>query len=230
MFKENKYTKTYYNIIKKAKSRSIFGYTECHHIIPKSLGGLDDANNLVNLTAREHYLCHLLLVKMTDGIAYQKMIYAYKIMSGRKLYNSKSYHFFKEEYSKVNSKLRSGNGNGMYGANRKGENNTFFGKKHTQETKDLISKKKKGVSITQPPMTQEHCKKISESRKGTGVVYSFIHPLHGEFVGSIQSLCREFSETFNKSYHKAEVWKLTAGKYKSCKGWKINPNYQDYFL
>jgi len=223
MFKENKYTKTYYNIITKAKSRSIFGYTECHHIIPKSLGGLDDVSNLVNLTAREHYLCHLLLVKMTDGIAYQKMLYAYTIMSGRKLYNSKSYHFFKAEYSKVNSKLRSGNGNGMYGANRKGENNTFFGKKHTQETKDLISQKKMGVSIKQPPMTKEHCKNISEARKGTGVIYSFIHPLHGTFVGSIQSLCSTFSQTFNKSYHKAEVWKLTAGIYKTCKGWKMNP-------
>lgn len=41
-------------------------YCEKHHIIPKSEGGHDRPDNLVNLTAREHYICHLLLAKIYD--------------------------------------------------------------------------------------------------------------------------------------------------------------------
>jgi hypothetical protein len=222
MFKENKYTKYYYNIVSKAMSRHLNGYTEKHHIIPKSLGGTNNIDNLVSLTAREHYLCHLLLVKMTEGESYHKMLYAYTIMSGRKLYNSKKYHFFKEEYSKVNSKLRTGPLNGMFGADRKGENNTFYGKSHSEKSKTLISTKKTGVSIVMPPFTEEHKRNISKARKGTGAVYKFIHPIHGEHICNIQALCDTFSETFDKSYHKSELWKLATGIYKSCKGWKIN--------
>ena len=39
-------------------------YCETHHIIPKSEGGSNDKSNLVNLTAREHYIAHLLLWKI----------------------------------------------------------------------------------------------------------------------------------------------------------------------
>lgn len=76
MFKQNKYCKWYFSIIKKAKSRIISGYTEKHHIIPKSLGGKDTDDNLVILTAREHFICHLLLIKMVDTTFKYKMVYA----------------------------------------------------------------------------------------------------------------------------------------------------------
>ena len=76
MYLHNKYTTTYYNIIAQAKSRTTTGYTENHHIIPRSLGGSDDADNLVVLTAREHFLCHWLLTKMTEGQSYHKMMHA----------------------------------------------------------------------------------------------------------------------------------------------------------
>lgn len=41
-------------------------YVECHHVIPKSEGGKNTKDNLVNLTAREHYIAHLLLAKIYD--------------------------------------------------------------------------------------------------------------------------------------------------------------------
>ena len=73
MFLENKYTKWYFNIINSAKSESrkkvsksesCYMYYENHHIIPRSLGGDDAKENLVLLTMKEHYICHLLLTKM----------------------------------------------------------------------------------------------------------------------------------------------------------------------
>ena len=38
-------------------------YYEQHHVIPRSWGGLDTADNLVLLTAREHYVAHHLLYR-----------------------------------------------------------------------------------------------------------------------------------------------------------------------
>lgn len=51
-------------IIKGAQNRiTVNGYTEIHHIIPTSEGGVDDDSNKVILTAREHFLVHWLLYK-----------------------------------------------------------------------------------------------------------------------------------------------------------------------
>jgi hypothetical protein len=76
MYLQNKYTRIYYMIIDRAKSRILDSYSESHHIIPKSLGGDNSPDNLVDLTAREHFICHLLLPKMTEGKAKQKMTFA----------------------------------------------------------------------------------------------------------------------------------------------------------
>ena len=37
---------------------------EQHHIIPRSFRGLNNDDNLVELTLREHYIAHLLLYKI----------------------------------------------------------------------------------------------------------------------------------------------------------------------
>jgi hypothetical protein len=59
------YSKIYENLIKKAKyRRSIEGYSESHHIIPKCLGGTNESENLIELTPEEHYIAHQLLAKI----------------------------------------------------------------------------------------------------------------------------------------------------------------------
>jgi hypothetical protein len=77
IFIDNKYTRWYYNIVKTAKSRTITGYTEKHHIIPKSCGGDNSKGNLVALTAKEHFICHLLLTKAVTNDFRFKMVYAF---------------------------------------------------------------------------------------------------------------------------------------------------------
>ncbi|HEY4964490.1 MAG TPA: hypothetical protein VIH90_07405, partial [Candidatus Saccharimonadales bacterium] len=67
-FIQNKYTKWYFVLVNKAKERnwsknSEF-YVENHHIIPKSI---EKNNDVVCLLAREHFIVHRLLVKMTEG-------------------------------------------------------------------------------------------------------------------------------------------------------------------
>lgn len=84
MFIDNKYTKWYYNIVATAKINSKIGYVEKHHIIPKSLGGKHNKENLVLLSAREHYVCHKLLTKMVTDNAKYKMLEAFSIFSNNK--------------------------------------------------------------------------------------------------------------------------------------------------
>lgn len=78
MFKSNKYTRIYNQIIESASQRTTNpSYTEKHHIIPKSMGGDNESTNLVRLTAREHFLCHWLLVKAVDHSHKKKMQMAF---------------------------------------------------------------------------------------------------------------------------------------------------------
>jgi hypothetical protein len=78
IFIPNRYTRLYYSIISNAKQRALprDTYKEEHHIIPESLGGSNDLDNLVSLTYREHRICHKLLVRMTTGADKGKMAYA----------------------------------------------------------------------------------------------------------------------------------------------------------
>ena len=87
----NKYSKLYYKITSNAKQRFTEGYTELHHIIPQSMGGSNDKENLVELTAREHFICHWLLVKMTEGDDRSKMLYALKGMKAENKHQQR-YH------------------------------------------------------------------------------------------------------------------------------------------
>jgi len=108
-FLENKYTNTYYSIIYRAKARpKIMSYTEKHHIIPKSLGGSDSTENLAVLTAREHFICHMLLVRMTTGTSRYKMIHAAIGMKRKRSYqdryiNSRLYETVRKEFATISS-------------------------------------------------------------------------------------------------------------------------------
>ncbi len=81
MFLENHHTATYFRLMQKARVRKPDGYSERHHVIPKSLGGKDTIENVVRLTAREHYIAHLLLCKMTSGESLRKMAFAFSRMN-----------------------------------------------------------------------------------------------------------------------------------------------------
>lgn len=81
IFIDNKYTKWYFQIIESAKKDPVQGYSENHHIIPRCMGGSDEKSNLVRLSARQHFICHLLLVKMADKEPFlSKLKYAFILM------------------------------------------------------------------------------------------------------------------------------------------------------
>ena len=58
------YLKIYNQLIESRKKlKRQLNYTECHHILPRCMGGNDNKDNLIDLTAREHFIAHWLLWK-----------------------------------------------------------------------------------------------------------------------------------------------------------------------
>lgn len=152
------------NIITHTQNRvNQIGYIEKHHIIPKSMGGSNSKSNLVELTPKEHYVCHLLLTKMVTGEFQRKMWYAhYMMMRGKNRYkpNSRMYEIAKQNMIAANKQ-------------RPGPN---LGKVMSQEQKNKIGASQKGIPkgpMTEEhkqhlrgPKSEEHKKKLSESRLG----------------------------------------------------------------
>lgn len=183
MYLQNKYTNWYNNIVSHARSRhNINEYLENHHIIPKSLGGTNEETNLVKLTPKEHFICHMLLPKMTFGTNKSKMIRAAWMIAtmGNKhqkriKVNSRTYCSLKEAWIKVTktkgpmseetkNKLRkpkSEEHKRKLSETRKGKK---FGYTHSEETKNKISVANKGkIGI---PKTEEQKQKQSLAIKG----------------------------------------------------------------
>lgn len=82
-FLDNKYSKWYFNIVSKAKNSQRIGYLEKHHIIPSAINQDLGSENVVKLTAREHYICHALLVKMTQGHIKDQLVQYFNDMPGK---------------------------------------------------------------------------------------------------------------------------------------------------
>lgn len=143
-------------------------YKERHHIIPKCCGGDNSSKNMVHLTARQHYLAHWLLYKMYKT---SSLVYAWHCMSrigvgqtDRKL-NSHLFEYCKKERKKHLSKQYKGTGN------------NFYGKQHSDATKQKLSEIHSGKvykseeqikqwveSVAKNPKSIEHRNKIG--RKG----------------------------------------------------------------
>lgn len=69
------YALTYQKLINKARSRARpLGYVEKHHVVPRALGGCDNKANLVHLTAREHFIAHMLLAKIHGGLMWSALL------------------------------------------------------------------------------------------------------------------------------------------------------------
>lgn len=171
----NKYQKWHDSIIEKARCRNLpkeelkWNY-EKHHIIPRSVGGTNNKNNLVYLTNKEHFIIHLLLTKIYIEPKQKKSLYAaYLYMAGiakdqlglKEKRTSRLYESYRNEISKMNS----------------GSGNHMFGKKQSDKQKEAVSKAMKGKVFSEETrekmrqnglnrkQTEETKKKISEQKK-----------------------------------------------------------------
>jgi hypothetical protein len=104
------YKRIYDQIVARGKERVLEGYKECHHIVPRCLGGTDDSDNLVNLTPEEHYVCHQLLVKIHPGN--DKLVFAATMMAKADRYGyrskNKMYGWLRKKHSgkRIEARIR----------------------------------------------------------------------------------------------------------------------------
>src|ERR1035437_1556942 len=144
----NKYKGWYDQIMDRAKDRAIDGYSERHHIVPRTFGGSNDKSNIVRLTYREHYLAHWLLPKFVVGDdAIRKMRYALYSMSRnarghRTIISSWQYSVSKK--AKVDA--ATGRARPDVAANMRG-NKHGLGYRHTDEAKRVISAASRNISV-----------------------------------------------------------------------------------
>ena len=174
MFLENKYTNWYHKIIHNAKTLERdkkSQYFERHHIIPRSLGGSNARQNLVNLTAREHFLCHMLLPKMVQGNTseYFKMLHCAILMKGGNRFqtrycNSKLYESVKREYAEYRRSIR-------------------LGSVMSEETKSKISQSK----LANPFRISDASKKIISEKAKTRAR----KPFSDEYKAKMSSIMKE---------------------------------------
>lgn len=194
IYKVNKYTNWYFNIINKAKTRPRpEGYTENHHILPEACGGPDEPENMARLTAREHFICHLILPKiLVDKKHICSQNHAIWMMCNAKSKGQKRnykvtsiiYNKLKIEFSKTMKFIHKGKI--ISDETKKKMSQASKGKKKTEEhIKNMKNKftnghipKNKGIPHsdetkrkmkeawkTRPPITDETKRKLSESGK-----------------------------------------------------------------
>jgi hypothetical protein len=214
------YRKIYNQIIENRKQNPLpkDEYGEVHHVIPKSLGGTDEKENLVRLSAREHFICHYLLTRMfeknTNG--WHKMTYAFLMMKcenryQKRYFNSKLYERLRIEYTKYHSKLLSearkgkhtGKDNSQYGTcwifhdliGKKKIKKTKFPEYHEQGWILLTTKTKaKNVKTKEKKIKRSNKKKIKQQQEWKQYI-------NDVFIQYLESDCDSILEFCKKGYY-----------------------------
>lgn len=150
-FNDSKYTVWYYSIIERARDRVLTEYKENHHIVPRSLGGGDNKENIVSLTAKEHYVVHLLLPYMIDDPQHKrKMWAALRCMTALQYKTHKRYAGASRFYKLA-------------------KENTDFGIGNRGRVQSLEERTKRANSLKGRSLSDETKKKIGEANsKNTG--------------------------------------------------------------
>jgi hypothetical protein len=147
MFIQNDSTTEYFKIINLykvnqhtiTKKSQLDGYFEKHHIIPKSMGGTNTKDNIVFLTAEDHFRCHKLLVDMTEGTDNGRMWSGlWRMMNKQSKNQDRQFIFSEDEYKIARTNHAKTHSIRML------NNNPFKDKKHTVETRERMSLSKKG--------------------------------------------------------------------------------------
>jgi hypothetical protein len=169
------YQRIYNQIIERAKTRQLDGYKEKHHIVPKCLGGSNDKINLVELTAREHFICHVLLCEIypkenkLKHALFLMAIGKQKIKEKTYVINSRLYERLKTEYSE----MLTGKPQTQSTKNKKSKSMVEAWSKKTNVEMSEIGKKRwitRKVNGTDQ-ILPEHAKKISQSLKGRKITW-----------------------------------------------------------
>ena len=159
------YKKIYDQLMDRAKNRIIEGYYENHHIIPRCMGGDDSKENIVKLTAKEHFIAHELLFKeyRTTKLAHAWFSMLRCDPNQERKFTAYQYDIAKKAHSNALKESIAGEGN------------HFYGRTHSDESKLKISIANSGriknpkeienwvEKVAKMPKTKEHRSKIGRN-------------------------------------------------------------------
>lgn len=136
------YQKHYDLLIARAQARSRpEGYVERHHILPRCMGGGNAPANIAVLTAREHFIAHLLLVRCYPEIT--GLVYAAHRLAHAGKVRSRTYSWLRTKHAQVTSERMKGQkhscGRVMKPEQKEKLRAANLGKKHTSETRARIA-------------------------------------------------------------------------------------------
>lgn len=130
------------NSIKESRENKWFEHSECHHILPRCLGGSDDPENLIYLSYEEHFVAHKLLHEENPDNR--------DLLLPLLFYNT----YTPEEYAELRR---------AFIDSQRGENNPMYRKKWEMSEE---GRRKISEAMKRYQKTPEHCLHISESKKG----------------------------------------------------------------
>ena len=216
------YESIYTKLIEFRKANPAKGYTEKHHILPRSMGGLDTEDNLVKLTGREHWIAHLLLHKIhrlpQTAHACHMMAMKCEERGIPRIKNSRMYQHIRESLIplwKRNAKKRIGEKNGSYGTmwicNIDLKENAKI-KKDEPIPEGWIAGRNKWKAIANKKQKHKKNKEKNKLRK------EYAYKLFEEFLSSDSLSIREFIKHTNYPYsveNLTKLWKKYVKEYNS---------------
>lgn len=146
------YSRIYDHLINDAKHRALSGYKEKHHILPRSMGGSNFKSNLVNLTAREHFVAHLLLWRIHKNDCMAQTVFLMCNLNGLRL-NSKMYEICKLQSALAKSIAYSGKPSPKKGRPSGKKGITYI---LTDEERKLRSDARKNKGLGNPGFVGKH--------------------------------------------------------------------------
>lgn len=191
-------------------------YHERHHVVPKCMGGTNDKDNLIDLYAKEHFIAHKLLAK--ENPDNYSLVYAWSCMAFSKTKEQKRYELTPEEYEeakkalskamtgkvmsdeakaklskKTKERLQDKTNHPMYGTHRYGEDNPFYGKHHTEESKKKMSESTVGsyAGENNPMYGKHHTEETRDKMSRNHADFS-----HEKHPRSVAVYCIELNEMF----------------------------------
>ena len=142
-------------------------YCERHHIIPRCMNGDDSDDNLIDLYAREHYEAHKLLAE--ENPDNEKILFAWWSMSMKSPYTNDRYQLTADEYEAAKIALSNAQSKIKKERFKDKQNHPMYGKTHSKEAKEKMSKAKKGKPSSRigQPVSEKGKERLRKAKLGS---------------------------------------------------------------
>lgn len=185
------------------------GYTERHHILPRSLGGRDVSANLIDLTARDHYFAHCCLAKMHGGKMWSALFAVANMAKSDQAWRYFCRRRMVEAARVKAAKRRSEQMRALWASGQ-------FTRNRVYKVSDA-QKAKTSAALVGRSKDPEAIARMIETRQAGAVIYTFEHRDGLSFVGSGYQLRKRYG------LYQSSVSRMLAGKLRTVDGWRLVP-------